>query len=62
LPKLEKMTDFVMQYQAEAGAKRPDIPNMFDNSYVGKVKLTDAEWATVESETSWVRKSLGRIG
>ena len=60
LPKLEQMTDFVMQYQAEPGSKRPNIPAMFTNDHVGKVKLTEAEWAAADKETDWVRKALGR--
>ncbi len=58
--KLDKMTDFVLKYQAEAGAKKPDLKALFTNQFVGKIKLTDAEWKTAEKETEWVGPKLGK--
>jgi NitT/TauT family transport system substrate-binding protein len=58
--RLDKMTDFVLKYQAEAGAKKPDLKTMFTNKFAGKIKMTDAEWKTVEKETAWVGPKLGK--
>jgi ABC-type nitrate/sulfonate/bicarbonate transport system substrate-binding protein len=58
--KLGAMTDFVLRYQAEPGAKKPDIATMFANRFIGGVKLTDAEWAAAGKETTWVAQKLGK--
>ena len=60
LQRLEQMTDFVMQYQAEPGSRRPDIPARFGNRFIGAVRVTDEEWATAQKETEWVAKLLGK--
>lgn len=60
IAKLEKMTDFVMEYQASPGSKRLDVKGRFTNEFVGKVKMSEAEWAAADKETDWVRKALGR--
>jgi ABC-type nitrate/sulfonate/bicarbonate transport system substrate-binding protein len=56
--RLNQMTDFVMQYQAAPGAKKPDIENLFTNRFIGPVTLTKEEWATAAKETEWVGKML----
>lgn len=58
--KLDAMTDFVLQYQAEPGAKRPDLQTMFTNKYTGAIKLSDSEWAIAEKETAWVGPKIGK--
>jgi NitT/TauT family transport system substrate-binding protein len=58
--KLDAMTEFVLRYQAEAGSKKPDLATIFTNRFIGSVKLSDAEWATAEKETTWVGQKLGK--
>ena len=40
----ETMTDLTMKYLAKEGDKRPTVPEMLTNDFVGKVKLSDADW------------------
>jgi len=44
-----KMTDLVFENGAAAGDKKPDPTSLYTNDFVGKLKLTDAEWAQVKS-------------
>jgi ABC-type nitrate/sulfonate/bicarbonate transport system substrate-binding protein len=48
LPSLNNQTDLVMEFIAAKGAKRPAIDKIFTNEMVGKVRLTDAEWAAAQ--------------
>ena len=52
--KLDAMTDFVLRYQAEQGAKKPDLAMMFSNRLIGNIELSEAEWSAAEKETTWV--------
>ena len=58
--KLDAMTEFVLRYQAEAGAKKPDIATIFSNRFIGSVTLTEAEWAKTDKDTAWVAQKLGK--
>jgi len=44
-----KMTDLIFEAGAAAGDKKPDPAKLFTNEFVGKLKLSDAEWAKVKS-------------
>jgi len=44
-----KMTDLIFETSGTAGDKKPDPATLFTNDHVGKVKLTDAEWAKVKA-------------
>jgi NitT/TauT family transport system substrate-binding protein len=46
-----KMTDLIFA-TAAPGDKKPDPATLYSNDFVGKVKLTDAEWKTVKNATS----------
>ena len=41
------MTDLVMKYVAPDG-KRPDLDKVVSNKFAGGVKLTDAEWSSLQ--------------
>jgi len=56
--KLKQMKKLVMQYQVKPGTPSPDIEKMFTNKFAGHVKLTDAEWAKAEKETSNIEKMI----
>ncbi len=58
--KLDAMTDFVLRYQAEQGAKKPDLAMMFSNRLIGNIELSEAEWLAAEKETTWVAQKLGK--
>jgi len=58
--KLDAMTDFVLRYQAEQGAKKPDLAMMFSNRLIGNIKLSEGEWSAAEKETTWVAQKLGK--
>lgn len=60
LDKLNTMTDFVMRYQAAAGAARPDPAKIFTNRFIGDVKMSEADWRQAEKETAWVAQKLGK--
>ena len=44
-----KMTDLIFETGAAAGDKKPDPAALFTNEFVGKLKLSDAEWAKVKA-------------
>jgi NitT/TauT family transport system substrate-binding protein len=46
-----KMTDLIAATGAP-GDKKPDPTTLYSNEFVGKLKLTDAEWNTVKSASS----------
>ena len=49
--KLREMAALVMQYQAEPGAKMPDLDRMFTNRFAGRVTLDPAQWKKVAQDT-----------
>jgi len=49
---LDGMVDLVMQYVATPGMKRPVLKNWFDPEFGGKVKLTPAQWASVDARVA----------
>ena len=46
------MTDLIFETSGAAGDKKPDPNTLFTNEFVGKLKLTDAEWAKVKAGTA----------
>jgi NitT/TauT family transport system substrate-binding protein len=53
----ETMTDLVMKYVAPDG-KRPDLDKVVSNKFAGGVKLTDAEWSSLQPSFSDVATLL----
>jgi NitT/TauT family transport system substrate-binding protein len=51
------MTDLVMKYVAPDG-KRPDLEKVVSNKFAGNVKMTDAEWSSVQPSFADVAKLL----
>ena len=47
-----KMTDLIFEASGTAGDKKPDPASLFTNDFVGKLKLSDAEWAKVKAGSS----------
>lgn len=47
-----KMTDLIMTAASAPGDKKPDPAALFTNDFAGKLKLSDAEWKTVKTNTS----------
>ncbi len=45
----EAMIDLVMKYVAKPTDKRPTVADVMTNRFVGKLKLTDAEWTRAEA-------------
>ena len=54
--KVGTMTDLVMQYAAGEQTIRPDVANLFSNTFVGKVKLTAEELSAAEKNAAGFRK------
>ena len=46
--KLDAMTDFVLRYQAEQGAKKPDLAMMFSNRLIGNINSAKANGRRLE--------------
>jgi NitT/TauT family transport system substrate-binding protein len=46
-----KMTDLIFA-TAAPGDKKPDPATLYNNDFVGRLKLTDAEWTTVKTASS----------
>jgi ABC-type nitrate/sulfonate/bicarbonate transport system substrate-binding protein len=44
-----RMTDLIFEAGAAPGDKKPDPATLFNNEFVGRLKLTDAEWAKVKA-------------
>jgi NitT/TauT family transport system substrate-binding protein len=59
LAKVETMADMVMEFAAPADAKRPNVPDVFNNRFVGGFKLSTAEWTKVKEMTEPFGKLLG---
>jgi NitT/TauT family transport system substrate-binding protein len=55
---LAAMVDLVMQYVATPEMKRPPVESWFDPSFGGKVALTPAEWASVDTRVAEFGKLL----
>jgi NitT/TauT family transport system substrate-binding protein len=52
-------TDLVMRYLMDSGAKRPAPDALFTNRFAGKIKLPQAEWASVRQRVAEFDKYLG---
>ena len=48
-----------MRYLMEPGAKKPDSEAIFTNRFAGKIKLTEADWASVLQRVAEFDKYLG---
>ena len=59
MAKWNAMTDLVMEYGAPADAKRPNTAAIISNNFVGKVKLTAAEWAAQRTRLAPFGAMLG---
>lgn len=59
LNRVGEMNDLVMRYAAPATAKRPDTSTLFTNRFIGGVKLSAAEWATVKQQNAQYPKLIG---
>ena len=46
------MTDLVFDNAAAAGDKKPDPASLYTNEFVGKLKLSDAEWTKAKAASS----------
>jgi len=46
------MTDLVFDNAATAGDKKPDPASLYTNEFVGKLKLSDAEWTKAKAASS----------
>ncbi len=51
----EAIADVVMQYLAKPEEKRPDIPNLMTNKFVGGSKFNAAEWEQVQKNAAEFR-------
>ena len=47
-----KMTDLVFDTSGSAGDKKPDPASLYTNEFVGKLRLSDAEWAKVKAASA----------
>ena len=47
-----KMTDVVFSTSAATGDKKPESAALFNNDFVGKLKLSDDEWKKVKASTA----------
>jgi ABC-type nitrate/sulfonate/bicarbonate transport system substrate-binding protein len=47
-----KMTDLIVAASSAPGDKKPDPTSLYSNDFVGKLKLTDAEWKQVKTASS----------
>jgi hypothetical protein len=46
------MTNMVFENGSAAGDKKPDPATLFNNDYVGKLKLNDDEWKKVKASSA----------
>ena len=49
---IEATTDLVMKYNVTPDTPRPAVDSWFSNKLGGTIKLTPAQWTTVEASTS----------
>jgi ABC-type nitrate/sulfonate/bicarbonate transport system substrate-binding protein len=47
-----KMTDLIFDNASAAGDKKPDPASLYTNEFVGKLKLSDAEWAKAKAASA----------
>ena len=47
-----KMTDLVFENASAPGDKKPDPASLYTNEFVGKLKLSDAEWAKAKAASA----------
>jgi ABC-type nitrate/sulfonate/bicarbonate transport system substrate-binding protein len=47
-----KMNDLVFDNASSTGDKKPDPTSLYTNEFVGKLKLSDAEWAKVKASSA----------
>ncbi len=47
-----KMTDLIFENAGAAGDKKPDPAALYTNEFVGKLKLSDAEWAKAKAASA----------
>jgi hypothetical protein len=47
-----KMTDLVFENASATGDKKPDPASLYTNEFVGKVKLSDAEWTKAKAASA----------
>jgi NitT/TauT family transport system substrate-binding protein len=47
-----KMTDLIFENASAAGDKKPDPASLYTNEFVGKLKLSDAEWAKAKAASA----------
>jgi NitT/TauT family transport system substrate-binding protein len=47
-----KMTDLILAAAPAPGDKKPDPASLYTNEFVGKLKLTDAEWKQVKAASA----------
>jgi ABC-type nitrate/sulfonate/bicarbonate transport system substrate-binding protein len=56
--KLEQMSDLISKYLVKDPGTQPDLSKLFTNRFVGKIKLSDAEWATARQRIDSTYKML----
>jgi hypothetical protein len=56
--KLEQMSDLISKYLVKDPGTKPDLSKLFTNRFVGKIKLSDAEWATARQRIDSTYKML----
>jgi hypothetical protein len=52
IPVYAKMTDLIFENAGAAGDKKPDPASLYSNEFVGKLKLSDAEWRKVKAASA----------
>ena len=57
--RLAQTAELVLRYQADPGTKVPDMARIFTNAHAGRITLSDAEWATAEANTAFIKPFLG---
>ena len=58
LAKLDATADLVMAYQAEPGARKPDVPAIVTNAFVSERKLSREDWDRAKQETEAILKTI----
>ena len=56
--KVKTQAEMVLQYAAGEGGKMPDLNELFTNRFAGKVRLSDAEFASARRKVEAFRKYL----
>lgn len=55
----EAMIDLAMEYAADKADTRPKVADIITNDFIGKVTMTDAEWAKATASLSEFTRYLG---